>query len=325
MGQANNLAKAMHSFLRHELTDPDELEDALHPIVGEFRVRPAKGVKFHSMLAAKPMKKLSIFTVRANSLDVNVEPPISFFGINIPLGRSLTVSQASRPHEFLFDINLTRPDRPINLKQGDNCRVLAVILDTKQIREFDARLNATDRPIENRMHSRLSIASPLSDALAGSIARLWSASPLAEHRTTPDIHTAELEDEVIMNFVLAAAGDTHMTDQPRIQAIPQSIDIAEAYLCAHLNDPISRADLADISGVCIRTLSRGFMKRHGMGPMQFLKARRLDAVYRELLGADPESTSVTRIALHYGFNHLSKFASDYRQTFHESPSVTLRT
>jgi AraC-like DNA-binding protein len=57
--------------------------------------------------------------------------------------------------------------------------------------------------------------------------------------------------------------------------------------------------------------------------MQFLKGRRMDAVYRELLGADPGATSVTDIAVRYGFTHLGRFAVEYKHNFQESPSATL--
>jgi AraC-like DNA-binding protein len=61
-----------------------------------------------------------------------------------------------------------------------------------------------------------------------------------------------------------------------------------------------------------------------MGPMQFVRARRLDAVNRLLLGLNPCAATVTEIALDYGFHHLSRFAADYQRTFGELPSETLR-
>ncbi len=81
--------------------------------------------------------------------------------------------------------------------------------------------------------------------------------------------------------------------------------------------------LAEVAGVSIRTLSRAFSKRHRMGPLAFLKQRRFDATYRALLGATPEETSVTQVAMNYGFWHMGKFAIEYRQLFGESPSHTL--
>ena len=60
-----------------------------------------------------------------------------------------------------------------------------------------------------------------------------------------------------------------------------------------------------------------------MGPIAFLKQRRLDAAYRTLLGAKAGTTTVTDTALRYGFSHMGKFAIEYRQTFGEMPSTSL--
>ena len=76
-------------------------------------------------------------------------------------------------------------------------------------------------------------------------------------------------------------------------------------------------------GIDVRTLSRVFQRRYGMGPMQFARARRLDAVNRTLLALDPSEATVTNVATRFGFFHLSRFAGDYRRAFHESPSETL--
>ena len=58
-----------------------------------------------------------------------------------------------------------------------------------------------------------------------------------------------------------------------------------------------------------------FLKRHGVGPMSFLRLRRLDAARTELLTAEPGSTSVSEIALRYGFYELSKFSAAYKDAF----------
>ncbi len=73
----------------------------------------------------------------------------------------------------------------------------------------------------------------------------------------------------------------------------------------------------------VRTLSRAFRSRHGLGVMGFLKRRRLETVRGELLAAEPGSTSVTQVALRYGFAHLGRFSVEYRKLFGERPSETL--
>ena len=66
-----------------------------------------------------------------------------------------------------------------------------------------------------------------------------------------------------------------------------------------------------------------FEKKYGIGPMAFIKQRRLDAAYLELLSAKPDNTTVTQVAINYGFAHTGKFAIEYGKAFGESPSTSL--
>ena len=308
-----------------DFNDPDEFQEALAPTVGESRIRPARGADFHVSLTLKPKGKVGLFTARANSIQVHIEQPTPFFGINIPLGKPLSISQASHPHEFLGDINLTRPDRPIDIEATVDCRVLVVILYREMMQEHIAKLTRSARPLQSRMQTGLSMKTPDGHALVRSLARLWSAPRPGSQTPDAQIRLAELEDAVITNYLLAAtqAGEDPDRSAPDISL--HCLRLAEDYLCAHLDQPVTRAELAEACDVSIRTLSRNFARRHSMGPMQFLKARRMGAAYRDLLGGSPESTSVTDVAMQYGFNHLGKFAVDYREMFKESPSFTLCT
>lgn len=97
----------------------------------------------------------------------------------------------------------------------------------------------------------------------------------------------------------------------------------EDWITANIAGPITRADLCDISGLSARALTRAFASRHGRGPLQFVRDRRVEAVQRILLGSKPEETTVTQVAMDMGFLHLGRFATDYRARFGESPSDTL--
>jgi AraC-like DNA-binding protein len=48
------------------------------------------------------------------------------------------------------------------------------------------------------------------------------------------------------------------------------------------------------------------------------------AMFVELLAADPSTTTISQTASQWGFNNLGHFAVDYRKTFGEPPSATLR-
>jgi AraC-like DNA-binding protein len=100
---------------------------------------------------------------------------------------------------------------------------------------------------------------------------------------------------------------------------------AEEFLAENLDRPVSLAQVAKAVDLSTRTLSRVFHERHGTGPIGFLRRRRLEAARRDLLDAEPAKVDVTQVALRYGFDHLGRFAGDYRRVFGELPSETLRS
>jgi transcriptional regulator GlxA family with amidase domain len=71
-------------------------------------------------------------------------------------------------------------------------------------------------------------------------------------------------------------------------------------------------------------LMRGFERRLGVSPMRYLLHWRLDRARAELLDAAPGSSTVTDIALRWGFGNLGDFAARYRSRFGELPRATLQ-
>jgi TolB-like protein len=81
-------------------------------------------------------------------------------------------------------------------------------------------------------------------------------------------------------------------------------------------------EIASACGVGRRTLQRYFRRFIGRMPMEFLHGLRLDRARHELLRASGRG-SVTDIATRVGFNHVGRFATQYRARYGESPSATL--
>jgi AraC family ethanolamine operon transcriptional activator len=82
-------------------------------------------------------------------------------------------------------------------------------------------------------------------------------------------------------------------------------------------------DLCKGIGVGERTVRRAFLEHFGLTPREYLKARRLNRVHRELLESNPAHGRVSEVANRWGFWHLGQLASDYRHLFDELPSETL--
>ena len=99
--------------------------------------------------------------------------------------------------------------------------------------------------------------------------------------------------------------------------------LLEEYMETHLDERITMMDLCILSGKSERTLRRFFQKIYGISPRTMLTVHRLNAVYRILSSSSAQQTSVTEIALQYGFLNLGRFSGEYNKHFGEYPSETL--
>ena len=99
---------------------------------------------------------------------------------------------------------------------------------------------------------------------------------------------------------------------------------AMAYLRDHEREAIYIADLCLATGISERWLREAFHAVYGTSPMRMLRLRRLNQVHRALLSDLPAASSVTEVAMSYGFFDLGRFAASYREIFGESPSATLQ-
>lgn len=88
----------------------------------------------------------------------------------------------------------------------------------------------------------------------------------------------------------------------------------------NLATPISLADLVTATGVPGRTLRAQFQRFKGVSPMAYLRRARMDQARAELLRRD--GRSVAQIARACGFEHMGRFAVEYRRLFGESPSCS---
>jgi AraC-like DNA-binding protein len=110
--------------------------------------------------------------------------------------------------------------------------------------------------------------------------------------------------------------------RPASSIAPGDLKRAIDFIEANLGSPITIADIAQASGIAGRTLFKHFQDFRGMSPMRYLRLARLREV-RQALQRALGNQSVTGIAMSYGFNHMGRFAIDYRRHFGESPSDTL--
>lgn len=309
-----------------ETANPEEFESRISPLSGTCRVRPVRGSQFGVRVRAVPLATIGMFVIRSPSLMVDSPPPHTYYGLNIPLGRPFdAIDEFGHRNTYLDDAHWVRADRVNHVCAPEDMRCLAVKFYGDAVDSFGLRLSGFEHRFKPTDSDRLARERrPALRMLVTSVIGLWSDLMRRDTPQMTNIDLAEREDALLTQFVLTTAtgGDSDPQNSDTVGS--RALAVAEDYLEARLTRPVSRADLAAAAGVSIRTLSRAFAKRWGVGPMAFLKARRMEAAYRDLLGADRGETTVSAVLSRYGFGQRGRFSVEYRAAFRESPSETLR-
>lgn len=133
---------------------------------------------------------------------------------------------------------------------------------------------------------------------------------------------AELPERLAAVLAVASAYRPNRTDLKR-RAQHRIVRIAEDVAMSRVGSGFYVKDMCDAAGVSERTLEYAFRDVMGLSPVAFLIRLRLHRARQALLAADLETSTVTAIALHWGFGHLGEFARDYKACFGELPSETL--
>jgi len=106
-------------------------------------------------------------------------------------------------------------------------------------------------------------------------------------------------------------------------ASDRHVILAQEFMRANLQKPISLGDIAEAIGVSGRSLQRSFAKHCDCSPLQFLKQARLDALHQEL-SQGISTLAVTDLMIQYQFGHLGRCSQSYQKCFGELPSETIR-
>jgi AraC family transcriptional regulator, ethanolamine operon transcriptional activator len=132
----------------------------------------------------------------------------------------------------------------------------------------------------------------------------------------------------MVETLLATLGATRDFEPTHADHVHQSqtvvVKTAEIYALSHVDGRVYVTDLCRAAAVSERALEYAFKEVMGLAPMAFLIRLRLHRVRQALLAATHGSTTVSTVALDWGFWHFGEFSRAYKDCFGELPSDTLR-
>jgi AraC-like DNA-binding protein len=290
--------------------------------VGEISIRPMVGSQFRGNIKAHKLQRIGLFSLETDSFIARKPPGQDFYGFSVPLASPFTVSIPGYDQTFgRSNAHMLSPGQPFTFQCKKKCDVLVANFFVDSMTTYKERMLQETTFGGEIIGPQVSLMSKTGSSLYRSVVRTWVAIGIDGYSSN-NIATQELEDDLLSCF-LDLAENPPVTTKQAVLPSDKTLNHVEDYICANLDAAITRDALADLTGVSMRSLSRAFEKKYGLGPMAFVRQRRLDACYAQLLGSDRDATSVTEVAMSYGFWHLGKFAIAYKETFGESPSETL--
>jgi AraC-like DNA-binding protein len=132
----------------------------------------------------------------------------------------------------------------------------------------------------------------------------------------------------MVEALLATLGASTAFESVRADQMHQSqaliVKAAEDYALSHVDDHVYVTDLCRAAAASERALEYAFKEVMGSTPVAYLIRLRLHRARQALLAATHGSTTVSAVALDWGFWHFGEFSRAYKDCFGELPSDTLR-
>ncbi|MFC4520217.1 AraC family transcriptional regulator [Cupriavidus pinatubonensis] len=313
--------------LRHDL---EGARDWMAAICGPhgLQVRSPQQLNFHhSGMVMRSMASTLGYVEYGTDVTISVhnDAPLNCYSVSLPLTGQQEL--AARGQLWLSDQDrglILSPHETQNLAIMGNCRKIIVSIPSPALRQVLERL------LQRSLDTALTFE-PQMDAANGDQAVWWRmvrflvgeigrAEPFLNHQ-----HMAEdLEHTLLKGLLLS---QPHNYSQELAEAMrpscPHYLLRARQFIYDNAREDIVLEDIERAAGVSRYKLFDGFKEHFGHAPMAYLKKHRLDAVRRELI-LDCSERNVSSIAMGWGFSHLGRFSSDYKQRFGETPSQTLK-
>ena len=316
----------METLLEHEFSGSEQINSLLKTAKGEVEISPLKSAKFCGKINLVKLSNIGIFTIKSDPFKVH-DTERDYFGLTLPMTSPFVVKEDIRQHAFDFHrAHFLHPDKPFDFatKTSSTIDIMVANFFTDHLTELYESLFVKEASTHLLDRIDLPLTNSHGYALREKLKQLillLKSSTYLPNAPLSTVYLKEKEDELMFHFLSILHDD--IPPPRKTQHDKKRVDIVCEYMIANLDKVIHRSELSSISGLSIRTLSRYFNKYFGMGPMAFLKKRRLEQVHTELMLGDKSSLKISDIAMKYGFQELGKFSSIYKAQYGELPSKTL--
>lgn len=258
--------------------------------------------------------------------NVQVRPGVleDFALVQIPLrGKALDIIEGQKVETTSKMGSVVAPEQDLRMEWGAGASKLVLHIPQSKILDAAKALSGGAVDVEVKFRPTVDLLDPVHRSWYGVVRALADDVRHGGPMGSNPLLAARIADMVVLGLVANQSDpplDTIAHSSNEIDSIEHAVGLLER----HPERAWRMSDLSREVQLASRKLSMAFKERVGSSPMEYLQSVRLRRAHQDLRSALPASTSVTEIALRWGFNHLGRFSARYQQTFGELPSETLR-
>lgn len=308
-------------------TDLDEARDRVARVFCPHRLdRIGQDGLFDARQHHLPGERLSLNYIEYGAKTL-IAPGLleRFYLVQIPLAGGAAIQNGGQ-HYYSGPraAAVLNPHLPTTMIWEAGCRQLLVQIDRKALQDhLSAQLGAeAERPLT--FCGAMDVTQGAGAALRRLVQHLVAE---ADDGGTPigrgGLLARQIEGAILSGLLEGVAHSySDWLGPARARLSPRPVRQAEEFIMANLDRPITLEEVAQAAGTGVRALQLAFRRFRGTTPLGFWRDARLAAAHREL--SEGTATSVTDVALRWGFSHFGRFAECYRRRHGRTPSETLR-
>lgn len=249
------------------------------------------------------------------------------YHINIPTkGRATMRAGLERPvYATQQTAGIFMPGRPVAFDIADQFAQISLMVPREELERELADLVGTDLSRPLAFPGEIEVERPGAQAMMQVLRSIDEASSDAHGLLGHPLATQRLEQVLIHSLLFAQPHNySSALNGPAPAAGQRPISRAVELLRSSPDHPWTASELASAVSLSVRSLQEGFRRVLDTTPMTYLRRVRLERVRDELVAASPGMVGVTEVAMRWGFVHLGRFATTYREAYGELPSATIR-
>ena len=326
--QAMQETGVLRPLRAHSLFQSDDLDEARERVAAVFCPHRLDTIGRGARLAARH-HHLRGDRISLNYIEYGAKTLISpgmlekFYLMQIPLSGGAAIANGSdRYVTGRGQAAVLNPHEPTSMIWGEGTAQVLIQIDRRAVSEHVSGLlgHGTERPVTFRGALDLTRG-------AGAMLRQMAMFLVAEAdagRAPFGVGQMRRQVEAMLIGGLLEAHQHDFRDRlGRAMAAPRPrhLRLAEGYIEAHLDQPLTVEEIAAVAGISVRGLQMAFRQHRGTTPLAWWRRARLERAHEDLLAG---RGSVTDVALKWGFSHFGRFAQDYAARFGIRPRDSLR-